>query len=424
MVLLHHFITNICHAEGFNARHLYSMRKKLYILAVIFVVLNHSSAWSQEEFIEPPSRHITSIPFIQLTGGIIIIQAKFDNHPDTLNFVLDTGSSGISLDSTTALQLGLNPEPSERTIRGIAGIRKVSFLYNRKLHFPRLTIDSLNFHINDYGILTAVYGERIDGIIGYAVLSRYIVKLDYDSVRISFFTKGTIRYPRGGYLLKPNIAQLVTQPMRVRDDKTVNTRFLFDLGAGLCMLFSREFVEDSNFISKKRKRWPKEGEGLGGKIDMELTLIKEVKVGPYKFRNVPVFIFNDEFNVTSYPHMGGLLGNDIMRRFNVILNYGHGDIYITPNNHFHEMFDYSYSGMELYLVDGKIIIGDVASGSPGEAAGLKEGDEVIAVNRNFSQNLNQYKIALQTPNEKVKMILRREGALIELEFRIKSILGR
>jgi hypothetical protein len=398
------------------------MKRSLYKLALVFTVWVSLPALAQEEFIEPPSRHITSIPFIQLTGGIIIIQAKFDNLPDTLNFILDTGSSGISLDSTTALLLGLKPEPSDRTIRGIAGIRKVSFLYNRKLHFPGLTIDNLNFHINDYNILTTVYGERIDGIIGYAVLSRYIVKLDYDSVRISFSTPGTIRYPRGGYLMKPNITQLVTQPMRVRDEKAINTRFLFDLGAGLCMLLSREFVEDSNFIDKKRKLWPKEGEGLGGKIDMELTVIKEVKLGPYRFRNVPVFIFNDEFNVTSYPHLGGLLGNDIMRRFNVILNYPGNDIYITPNHHFSELFDYSYAGMELYLIEGKIVVGDVAKGSPAEAAGLLEGDHVIAVNKNFSQNLNQYKIAMQTPNEKIKMILERNGKLLDIEFRVKSIL--
>jgi hypothetical protein len=94
---------------------------------------------------------------------------------------------------------------------------------------------------------------------------------------------------------------LVTQTMKVRDYKAVNSRFLFDLGAGLCMLLSKDFVEDSNIIDKKRKRWVNEGEGLGGKIDMELTVIKEVKIGPYKFRNVPVFVFDDEYNVTQYP---------------------------------------------------------------------------------------------------------------------------
>lgn len=398
------------------------MKRIAFCLAIFLFCLPGIPQAAENEPIDPPSKYITSIPFTQLTGGIIIMQARFDNLPDTLNFILDTGSSGISLDSSAALYLGLVPEPSDKTIRGVAGIRKVSFLYNRKLHFPGLTIDSLNYHINDYSILTAVYGERIDGIIGYSVLSRYIMKIDYDSLKIQFHTKGTIRYPRGGYLLKPQFTQLVTQPLKVRDEKSIASRFLFDLGAGLCMLFSREFADDSNFIDKKRKRYPKEGEGLGGKIDMELTVIKEVKLGPYRFKNVPVFIFADDFNVTNYPNMGGLLGNDIMRRFNVILNYPRKEIYITPNKHYNEQFDYSYSGIELYMLAGVIVVGDVAKGSPAEAAGLREGDEVIAVNKSYNQNLNQYKIALQTTNEKVKIIYRRNGVISDVEFRVKNIL--
>ncbi len=400
------------------------MYKKLRygLLVSLIVMFSTSSIVAQEEFIDPPSKELTTIPFEQLTGGIIILHAKFSNFPDTLNFILDTGSSGISLDSTTVDYFGLVPAPSERSIRGVAGIRKVSFLYNQPLHFPGLTIDSLNFHINDYTILTAVYGEKIDGIIGFAVLSRYIVKLDYDSMRLSVCTNGTLRYPRGGYLLKPTFNQLVSQPLRVKDDQTINSRFLFDIGAGLCMLFSRDFIEDSSLLYKKRKRWVKEGEGLGGKIDMELTVIKEVKIGPYRFRKVPVFIFDDEYNVTSYPYMGGLIGNDIMRRFNVILNYHKGDIYITPNRHYSELFDYSYSGLELYLIDGIIVAGDIAKGSPAEAAGLKEGDQILGINKNFSQNLNQYKIALQVPNEKVKIVFRRNGEIMDIEFKIVSII--
>jgi len=167
--------------------------------------------------------------------------------------------------------------------------------------------------------------------------------------------------------------------------------------------------------------WIKEGEGLGGKLDMELRVIKEIKLGPYRFRNVPIYIFDDENNVTNYPYMGGLIGNDILRRFNVILNYPQGDIYLIPNTHYTDAFDYSYSGIELYLIGGLILVGDVAKGSEAEEAGIKEGDQVIAINKNFSQNLNQYKIALQAPNERVKLIIRRDAAIKEIEFKIKSI---
>lgn len=397
------------------------MNKVKFALVFIGLFAIIRPGFSQEEFIEPPSKKLTRIPFTQLTGGIVIIQAKLRPFEDTLNFVLDTGSSGISLDSTTAAYLKLKPEATNRTIRGIAGIRTVPFLYNQTLQFPALTVDSLDFHVNDYSILTAVYGEQIDGIIGYSLLRRFIVKINYDSLFIDICSLGYIRYPKGGYLFKPTISNLPVQSLRVRDAKTVHSRFLYDIGAGVCMMLSKDFVEDSSLIHKKRKMLAKEGEGVGGKIDMHVTVIREVKLGPYKFRAVPTYVFDDVYNVTSYPTLGGLIGNDILRRFNTILNYDKKDFYLMPNRHFGDPFDYSYSGIELYYILGYIVIGDVAKGSPAELAGLKESDIVIAVNNNFSQNLNQYKIALQATNQKVKIIIRRDEELKEITFKVGSI---
>ncbi|RYZ27396.1 MAG: PDZ domain-containing protein [Chitinophagaceae bacterium] len=369
-----------------------------------------------------PAKFITKFNFIQLTGGVILLQGQFDNFKDTLSFILDTGSGGISLDSATTAYFNLKPEGSNRTIRGIAGIKNVSFLNNRKLHLPGITIDSLNFHVNDYSILTAVYGEPIDGIIGYSVFNRYIIKVDYDSSKIEFWTKGIMKYPRGGHLLKPMITNLPVQMAKVKDGRRIETRFLIDMGAGLNVLFNDNFIKDSSFLRTDRKLYVKEAEGLGGKIDMFITTIKELKLGPYKFKNVPANIFYDEHNVTSYPHLGGLIGNDLLRRFNAVFNYEKREIHLLPNSHYHDNFDYAYSGIELYYVNGLIIIGDVAKGSPAETAGLLEGDILVAVNTNFSQNMTQYKAILQSAGDKVRVIVRRKDELQQFELRVKNIL--
>ncbi|HEX2606225.1 MAG TPA: aspartyl protease family protein [Flavisolibacter sp.] len=393
--------------------------RRIFTIIGLLAALARTEA--QEEFIEP-SRFLTKFHFIQLTGGVILMQGRLDPFPDTLNFILDSGSGGISLDSLTVQYFNLKGTPSNKTIRGIAGLRTVSFLNNRRLHLPGLTIDSLNFHINDYSILTSVYGERIDGIVGYSVLNRYILKIDYDSSKIEFWSKGSMKYPRGGFMLRPIINTLPVQTMRIKDDVTINSRMLYDMGAGLNMMLSTDFVKDSSLLRRKRKLFTKEAEGLGGKIDMSLTVIKEVKLGPYKFRNVPIYVFDDKYNVTSYPFLGGLIGNDLLRRFNVILNYERRDIYLIPNSHYGEAFDYSYTGLELYYEDGRIFLGDVAKGSPAELVGLKEGDIVVAINKNFNQNLQQYKLALQNAGEKIKVIVSRDGELMEFDLKVKNIL--
>jgi PDZ domain/Aspartyl protease len=395
-------------------------------LSVYFSLLFASLCFSilsfaQEEFIPTPSRYITSLPFNTFTGGVVVIKAKFANYPDSLNFIMDTGSGGISLDSATCVRLKIPTIPSDRTIRGIAGIRQVNFTYNQKLHINGLTVDSLDFHVNDYDVLSSVYGDKIDGIIGYSFFSRYIVKIDYDSSKVYIYSKGYMKYPKGGYLLKPTLNNLPIQALRLRDGTDVVSRFYFDTGAGLNLLLSADFVTDSALLASKKVMVPTQAEGLGGKANMNLTSIKELRIGPYKFKNVPTYVFDDEYNVTSYPSLGGLVGNDILRRFNVILNYERREIYLTPNTHFRDPFDYSYTGLGLYWIDGDIRIGDVMKGSPAEKAGFKENDVVIAVGNNFTKNLQAYKNLLQNIGDRVKIIVKRPDGLVELTLRIKSI---
>ncbi|MFD2919782.1 aspartyl protease family protein [Terrimonas rubra] len=401
---------------------LHGERKFVPAILLLFTLWQAKPAHAQEEYIEPPSKFITRLPITLFTGGVIVLRARLDDHPDTLNFILDTGSSGISLDSTTTDYLKLKPTEPQKTIRGIAGLKRVGMLNDRTLYFPGLAVDSLDFHVNDYQTLTSVYGEKIDGIIGYSFLSRYILKINYDSAYIDVCSRGSIKYPKGGYLFRPFINTLPVQAAAVKDNRTVQSRFLYDIGAGLCVLFSKDFIEDSAFLKKKRKVYAKQAEGLGGKIDMHITILKEFRLGPYKFKKIPVNIFDDEFNVTSYPSMGGIIGNDLLRRFNCILNYSKREFHLKPNTHYNESFDYAYSGLEMYMIDGDIQIAEVAKNSPAEKAGLKMGDVVIGVNNDFTQNLNRYKVAMQAPKQKVKMVIRRDGKLQEVTVSIKSIL--
>ncbi|HEX3080277.1 MAG TPA: PDZ domain-containing protein, partial [Puia sp.] len=125
---------------------------------------------------------------------------------------------------------------------------------------------------------------------------------------------------------------------------------------------------------------------------------------------------------TSYPYLAGLIGNDVLRRFNIILNYDKKIFYLTPNSHYRDQFDYSYTGLGLYWIEGEIRVGDVMKDSPAEKAGLKVDDVVIGINDNLSQNLQLYKSMLQNTGDKVKLLVdRRPQGLLEMSMKIKSI---
>jgi predicted aspartyl protease len=366
---------------------------------------------------------ITEIPFTTFTGGVVVVRAQLVGYPDTLNFIMDTGSGGISLDSTTCIRLNITPAGTDRLIMGIGGVRQLRYVNNKSLIIGNLQVDSLNFHVSDYDILSSVYGDRIDGIIGYSFFSRYIVKIDYDSSQMYVYTRGNFKYPKGGFLLKPALVNIPVQGASLRDLRALDARFYFDTGAGLCVLLNADFIRDSAILNTEKKPLATQAQGMGGKANMEITTMKELKLGPYRFRNIPVYIFDDDYNVTSYPYLAGLIGNDVLRRFNLILNYEKKILYLIPNSHFRDPFDYSYTGLGLYWVEGEIRVGDVMKDSPAEKAGFKLDDVVIGVNDNMSQNLQLYKSMLQNTGDRIKVLVNRhDSGMVELSLKVKSIL--
>lgn len=374
-------------------------------------------AAGQEHFIQPPAKHLSRFPFHQLTGGVMMVKAMITGVPDSLNFILDTGSGGISLDSTTCAEYHIAHHPSGKSINGIAGIREVDFTSNHDLILAGLSVHGLEFYVNNYEILTEVHGEKVDGIIGYSFLSNYIVMVNVDSLFIDVYSPGEIKYPQHGYLLHPQFTPIPVQSLRVTDSRTFLTDFYFDTGAGLSLLISDDFQVDSSVLKKFRKPVYTQAEGLGGRTQMRITVIKKLKLGPYTFRRVPTHILDDKYNVTSYPYLGGVIGNDILKKFNLILNYPKKEIYLVPNTHYEEPFDYSYMGMSLYYVNGKIVLDDVIKGSPADKAGFKKDDIVMGVGKNFSNNLVAYKNILQSTTSFIKVLVMRNEAPFLIDFR-------
>jgi len=401
-------------------RRCFNCLPKIFHLTILFFF--SASLYAQEEFVPPPAKLITTMPFTQLTGGIIILRATFDDFKDSLNFVLDTGSGGISLDSLTCDFYKLKTIPSDRIVRGIAGMKYVSFTNDHTLHMLGITVDKLDFHINNYDILTSAYGMHIDGIIGYSFFRRYLTCIDYDNQEIKIYTPGTYKYPKGGYLLKPQFSTLPMQWAEVRDNNDILGKFYLDTGAGLCFLMNDDFANDSAIFKKKRKMYLTQAEGLGGKTAMQLSIVRELKLGPYRFHNVPAYVFNDEYNVTNYPALGGLIGNDILRRFNVVLNYPQQEIYLKPNKHYTDSFDYSYTGLGFYLINGAITVTDIIQGSPAEKAGFKFGDIIIGVENNFSNNIQSYKVLMQDAKARLRILIMRDGEPRIIYMKVKSIL--
>ncbi len=355
---------------------------------------------------------LETIPIKLYTGGVIVIEAKLNNIAEPLNFILDTGSGGISLDSTTCAEFNVSSRITDTLVSGIGGTKNVAYAFNQTLTTGKLTTKNLHFYINDYSLLSSVYGEKIDGIIGFGLLSRYIFNINFDSSFIKIYSPGKYKYDFGGTMMYPTFSRLIAHTVNIKDKLKVATNVYFDTGAGLCLLLTENFLRDNKILLSRRKPVITEVQGLNGKRKMRLTIVKRLQIGPYIFRNVPTNLYDDEENVTSYPYTAGLLGNDILRRFNVTLNYPSREIYLKPNANFDDPFDYAYTGLTLYNFDNKIFVDDIVVGSPADKAGLKNGDEIICISKDCSGKIQAYENLLQKARESVKIIISRDSKVL------------
>jgi hypothetical protein len=364
---------------------------------------------------------LEKIPFKVYKGGVILIEATLDTITQPLNFILDTGSSGISLDSTTCQEFNIHPQKSDTSVSGIAGTRKVSYVFNQKFKTGNLVTDSISFYVNDYAILTSVYGEKVDGIIGFSFLSKYILEINFDSLFIKIYKPGTFNYDNGGTVLRPYFSRLVTATLDIKDKEKAEERFFIDTGAGLSLLLTEGFVKERKFLFSRRKPVVTQVQGLGGKRSMRMTVIKRLKVGPYVFKQVPTNLYEDEGNAIFYPSTVGLLGNDILRRFNMVLNYPQKEIFLKPNSNYADGFDYAYTGLTLFNHLGKIFVDDIVTNSPADKAGFKNGDIVLGVGVSFSGDIQTYEKLLQRPMESIKVCVKRDEKIFFIAITPVSI---
>ncbi len=84
----------------FNGTQRHTMRQPKLSDTAVFAYphIHRAPAFAQETFVQPPARLLTTFPFRLFTGGVMILRARLDSFPDSLNFILDTGSGGISLE--------------------------------------------------------------------------------------------------------------------------------------------------------------------------------------------------------------------------------------------------------------------------------------------------------------------------------------
>ena len=132
-------------------------------------------------------------------------------------------------------------------------------------------------------------------------------------------------------------------------------------------------------------------------------------------------------NLISSNDRNGTLGAEILRRFDVTIDYRNSRLTLRPTNKIKDDFNYNMSGMEVINpMPGFPIytITDIRENSPAYLAGLKENDQILSINSNSHTgfDLNDINLLLQSKeNKKIKLKVLRDGEEISTSFELKKL---
>jgi len=174
------------------------------------------------------------------------------------------------------------------------------------------------------------------------------------------------------------------------------------------------------------------GNGLGGFIEGFIGRINQLSFDEFYFNSVITNFqeINKSKEVQERINYGrnGILGNEILSRFNVIFDISRDKVYFKPIKRYNKSFKYDKSGITL-IASGKELdqfrIKELIPSSPAAEAGLQIGD--LVVNINFfplvKDDLTRVNKLFQRRNGKrIRIVIFRKGQRMVFKFRLRDLI--
>ena len=205
-------------------------------------------------------------------------------------------------------------------------------------------------------------------------------------------------------------------------------RFLIDTGAGLTALVSAHTHESLRVPESSILTYV--GAGLGGQVSGYVGRTQWLRLGPYELTSL-VTSFQDLPDSLRWPvavSRNGLIGNELLSRFDVWLDYVAERIYVRPTKKWQQEFRYDRSG--LVLVAGgphlrDIVVAHVVTGSPASRAGLCRGDRVLSINRiptGWRRLSSVARLLRKRSGKRIRLVFERNGQRMAVEFRLEKLI--
>lgn len=385
-------------------------------------------------FVFPKGKVKQVIPFKKL-NNLTLIPVKI-NDAITVDFILDT-----SIEHTIITEKAIGDEAnltySKKLNMGgtIENPVNAFIASNVKLELTGGLISKFGQSVlvleRDYYNLRSTTGVDIYGIIGFDIFKRFVVYINNSNNTITLYDTKNFQPPKG----------YTTTPLKVIQSKAyLKTKVTFenwekpeldlmiDTGANHAILFNGDsssfLIPTQNLEVIIAKSFKNDIRGFVGRV-------RHLEFSGFEFENpIATFFGSKEMYLVkeSNDNKIGAIGQDILTRFNYVLDFNNEKMYLKKNNSFKNEFAYDMSGLSIvkdFNQNERFVISNIIPNSPASKTKLKIGDIILDLNgeKITSTNFSSIILLLRSkPGKSISIRSIRNGEILKSNFKLYKMI--
>lgn len=374
------------------------------------------------------------IPF-EYENNFIIVKVLF-NDVFPLKFIFDTGAEHTILtqrEITDLLQINyerrftlVGSDLSTELYAYLA--RGVKFTINNMIATNRsiLVLDEDYFRFEEYG------GIQVHGIIGADLFRRFVVKINYRRKVITLYDPAYFRPPSNRAIEVPlelhRNKPYIMANTTLTKDTTILAKYLLDTGASISLLLYTN--SHPAFQLPPRYIRSKIGMGLGGFLQGFLGRVEGISINENKLEGVITNFqeLSPDVDTAFLNDRNGIIGNQILNRFEVTIDYIKGKLYLLPDKNYRSKFQYDKSGLIIAASGANLnvfTVVDLISESPAAEADIQIGDEIKKINglpTSFMHLADLSRKFQKKNGKKIKLVVKRGEKRLVKHFRLRELI--
>ena len=326
------------------------------------------------------------IPF-DLVNRHVMMNVSVNGSPP-LGFVLDTGDRFAIIDLARAKEMGLGLG-GEIAVMG-AGAHSTTGAFTSGATFTVAGLDGFSQSVIlavPLSPLAPRFGRNVDGVVGADFIKQFILELDYQRRVITLHHKDRYVYMGPGESVPMHLNAeshpVIEAEVTPMGGEPIAAKLVLDIGASGALVLNSPFVAKHRLPGADVKTARGlGGVGTGGRAAGRTGRLSRLRIGRLVLSSPVTFFSEDRAGALASEAVDGSVGQQVIGRCKIFLDYSHERVVLEPIGAFTETFEGISSGL-LIQAEGKSYdvfrIDDVLDGAAGYESGLQRNDVIIAV---------------------------------------------